>query len=146
LGEPAARSDEEQRFVEALRHCSPEIDLGADLAQAFVSIVREPKASDLDGWIARTREPVCPREMRAVAEGLLKDEAAVRAGLSLPWSNGQVEDQVNRLKPIKRMMYGRGGFDLLRRRVLHRPPGYRQATATVSALSVPGDRLVAAAA
>jgi hypothetical protein len=40
----------------------------------------------------------------------------------MPWSNGQLEGQVNRLKLIKRMMYGRGGFDLLRRRVLYRTP------------------------
>ncbi len=47
-----------------------------------------------------------------------KDEAAVRAALSLSWSNGQVEGQVNRLKLIKRQMYGRANFHLLRKRVL----------------------------
>jgi transposase len=146
LREPAARSDEEQRFVETLRQRCPKVDRGADLAQAFTSIVRERRAADFDGWIARSREAGCPREMRVFVEGLLKDEAAVRAALSLPWSNGQVEGHVNRLKLIKRMMYGRGGFDLLRRRVLHRPPGCRYATATVTAPSVQGHRLVATAA
>lgn len=53
-------------------------------------------ASDLDGWIARTGQTGPSREVRAFADGLLKDEAAVRAALSLPWSNGQVEGQVNR--------------------------------------------------
>nr|MBA2734414.1 transposase [Acidobacteriota bacterium] len=53
------------------------------------------------------------------AQGLLADEAAVRNALSSVWSNGQVEGQVNRLKMIKRQMYGRAKFDLLRARVLH---------------------------
>src|SRR5712691_1296748 len=51
---------------------------------------------------------------------LKKDYDAVKAGLTLSWSNGQTEGQVHRLKLIKRQMYGRGGFKLLRRRVLHR--------------------------
>ena len=104
------------------------------------------RASDLDGWIARTGEIGAPREVRAFADALLKDEAAVRAALSLPWSNGQVEGQVNRLNLIKRMMYGRGGFELLRRRVLHRPPLAGQQSATVTVPSIRGDRPVAAAA
>jgi transposase len=52
------------------------------------------------------------------AAGLDADGAAVRATLTLPWSSGQAEGQVNRLKLIKRQSYGRAGFDLLRRRVL----------------------------
>ena len=52
------------------------------------------------------------------ATGLRRDEAAITAAVSLPWSNGQVEGQVHRLKLIKRQMYGRAGFQLLRRRVL----------------------------
>jgi transposase len=50
---------------------------------------------------------------------LVQDQAAVEAALSLEWSNGQVEGQVNRLKFLKRQMYGRASFDLLRARVLH---------------------------
>jgi transposase len=49
---------------------------------------------------------------------LKQDEAAVKAALSLDWSNGQTEGQINRLKTLKRQMYGRAGFDLLRRRCL----------------------------
>lgn len=52
------------------------------------------------------------------AASLKQDLAAVEAGLSLPWSNGQTEGQVNRLKLVKRSMYGRANFDLLRARVL----------------------------
>jgi len=57
--------------------------------------------------------------LASLATGLQHDYAAVHAAFSLPWSNGQVEGQVNRLKCIKRQMYGRAKFDLLRLRVLH---------------------------
>ena len=56
-----------------------------------------------------------PRELAAI----INDIAAVRVALSQPWSNGPVEGQVNRLKMLKRQMYGRAKFDLLRSRVLH---------------------------
>ena len=54
----------------------------------------------------------------AYATSLQQDQAAVEAGLSLPWSNGPVEGSNNRLKFLKRRGYGRANFDLLRRRVL----------------------------
>ncbi|HEY3268695.1 MAG TPA: transposase [Armatimonadota bacterium] len=57
-------------------------------------------------------------EMRRFAKGLEQDRAAVEAAMALPWSNGPVEGAVQRLKTIKRQMYGRANFDLLRRRVL----------------------------
>ena len=133
LGEPEDRSDEDQQLVEALCGRSPEIERATSLAREFGRMVRDRRAPALDGWIARARGTGIPREMQRFAGGLLKDEAAVRAGLSLAWSNGQVEGQVNRLKLITRMMYGRGGFDLLRRRVLHRTPqvGQRAAKAMI---------------
>ena len=60
------------------------------------------------------------KELRAFAKGLLKDAAAVRAGLSLSWSSGPTEGFVNRLKLLKRQAYGRAGVDCLRHRIL--PP------------------------
>ena len=60
-----------------------------------------------------------PRELRTFATGLKSDYDAVKAGLTTTWSNGQLEGQVNRLKLIKRQMYGRAKFDLLRQRVLY---------------------------
>jgi transposase len=50
--------------------------------------------------------------------GLQKDISAIAAAVESPWSTGQVEGQINRLKMIKRQMYGRAGFELLRARVL----------------------------
>jgi len=57
--------------------------------------------------------------MRRFALGLRNDAGAVHAGLTLSYSNGQTEGQINRLKLVKRAMYGRGTFEILRQRVLH---------------------------
>ena len=65
--------------------------------------------------------PSC-KSLKSFANGLRSDLAAVRNALSMPWSNGQVEGQINRLKFIKRQMYGRAKLDLLRKRVLYRVP------------------------
>jgi transposase len=62
----------------------------------------------------------CRRGTTIFTVGLRRDQAAVAAALSCEWSNGQTEGQINRLKTIKRQMYGRANFDLLRARVLHR--------------------------
>jgi transposase len=58
------------------------------------------------------------KELRAFVKGLLKDEAAVRAGLSLVWSNGPTEGFIHRLKLLKRQAYGRAGVDFLQHRIL----------------------------
>ena len=121
LRAPTERNDDEVRLADALCGKCPEIRRAAHLECDFREIVRERRAADLDNWILRAAATETPRELQRFAQGLLQDESAVRAALTLPWSNGQVEGQVNRLKLIKRTMYGRGGFELLRRRVLHRP-------------------------
>ena len=97
------------------------------LARRFTALVRscclacdDPSPApchDLDAWLTEARAcGVCAIE--TFAAGLEQDGAAVRAALTTPWSNGQAEGQITRLKLIKRTMYGRAGFDLLRRRVL----------------------------
>ncbi len=68
----------------------------------------------------RGHASVC-EALKQFAKGIKQDLAAVTNALSLPWSNGQTEGQVNRLKLIKRQMYGRANFDLLRKRVLATP-------------------------
>jgi transposase len=85
-----------------------------DLAMRFAAMVRGRTSEAFEAWQA----DAAGSELQSFANGLGQDEAAVRAALSLPWSNGQTEGQINRLKLIKRQMYGRGGFDLLRARVL----------------------------
>lgn len=72
----------------------------------------------LAAWITEARASGVEDLVR-FAIGLLPDFPAIQAGFILPWSQGQTEGQVNRLKMIKRMLYGRAGFDLLRQMVLH---------------------------
>ena len=102
----------------ALCQICPEVERAAALAQAFGQLVRERRVSGLDPWRAAA-EASGIRELRRFALGLRQDYAAVRAALDQPWSQGQTEGQVTRLKLLKRMMYGRANFDLLRLRVLH---------------------------
>ena len=77
-------------------------------------MVKDQVADAFGGWLREAEASA----LAPFAAGLRRDEDAVRAALTEPWSNGQVEGQVNRLKVIKREMYGRAGFDLLRCRVL----------------------------
>ena len=83
-------------------------------------MVREHTADPLASWL-ETAKKCCLSEMRSFANGIQRDLAAVTAGLSLPWSNGQVEGQVNRLKLLKRAMYGHAKFDLLKHTLLAPP-------------------------
>ena len=69
-------------------------------------------------WLERAEASAQP-EIRSFAPGLRRDHAAVEAAITSVWSNGQTEGQVNRLKALKRQMYGRAKLDLLRKRFLH---------------------------
>src|SRR4051812_33169932 len=111
------RTNEQQTFVDHLVRLD-EVGPIAELARQFVQIIRDRPSEELDGWIERAKNSTAP-ELRRFAAGLKRDEAAVRAALEEPWSNGQVEGQVHRLKLIKRQMYGRGKLDLLRARLQH---------------------------
>ncbi len=87
------------------------------LAQDFDRLVRERDAAALAPWLLRA-EASGEAEFRAFAVGLRRDLAAVTAALTAAWSSGQVEGQVNRLKSLKRAVFGRANIDLLRRRVI----------------------------
>ena len=82
-------------------------------------IVRHRQEDRLDSWLDKVKISGLPA-LLSFANGLLKDLVAVRNALHYAWSNGQTEGQVNRLKFIKRSMYGRANFDLLPKRVLAR--------------------------
>jgi transposase len=103
-------------YLERLLSQAPEIRQAQQLAHDFRRIVRGRKAAELDEWISEVRRSGLT-ELANFAEGLAGDEA-VRAALSSEWSNGQVEGQVGRLKTLKRQMYGRATFSLLRLRML----------------------------
>ena len=111
--ETLTRAD--RQFVDTLTALSSEIRAAAEAVNEFDRILRERDAAAFDLWLATTQATA----LRGFATGIINDIAAVRVALSQPWSNGPVEGQVNRLKMLKRQMYGRAKFDLLRSRVLH---------------------------
>lgn len=87
------------------------------LVQRFRQLVKERQAEQLDRWLDDCQNTELT-QLKTFAKGIQQDYDAIRAALSQPWSNGQTEGQVNRLKFIKRQMYGRASFELLRARVL----------------------------
>jgi transposase len=113
--------DQEQRhWRDMLLQHSQQAARAYPLAQRFVQMVKQRQAEALDAWLL---DALCSEVPQLVyfARGLQQDYAAVKAALELPWSSGQTEGQITRLKLIKRQMYGRAKFDLLRLRVLHPP-------------------------
>jgi transposase len=111
--------DEQGRsVVEAVCRQCAEVQSARNLSHEFRRLVGQRHGDRLDAWVTRATAETAPREISSFAACLKQDYDAVKAGLTLEWSNGQVEGQVNRLKLLKRQMYGRAGFDLLRARVL----------------------------
>ena len=113
------RLEWQQSYLTQLCEQDPQIAQTYELIQAFTTMLRERGGERLDEWLERVEKQGIA-ELQSFAQGLKKDYEAVKAGLTLSWSNGQTEGQVHRLKLIKRQMYGRGSFKLLRKRVLHR--------------------------
>ena len=107
--------EEERCFAEALCTVAPKVKQASKQVRAFADLLNQADPTKLEPWL----EEAARTDLQGFASGLRQDEAAVRAAIIEPWSNGPVEGQVNRLKLIKRSMYGRAGFDLLRQRVLH---------------------------
>ena len=110
---------EEQVLRKAILECCAELETSTVLAHKFGEMLRERRAHDLQAWISLASDQATPSDLCRFAAGLTADLAAVQAALSVPWSNGQVEGQINRLKLVKRQMYGRANFDLLRSRFLY---------------------------
>jgi transposase len=114
---PEGRDEDKQRRLDRLRAGDAALREGLDLAAEFAALVRKAGNTSFAEWLAAVEGSGCG-ELRSFAAGLRQDEAAVVGALTEAWSNGPVEGQVNRLKTIKRQMYGRAGFELLRARVL----------------------------
>lgn len=104
------------KLKQLLSRC-PELEAVADCVRAFAQMMTERRGYDLDSWLTRA-EHTGLKPLRSLARGLRQDFDAVTAGLTLEWSSGRVEGNVNRIKRIKRDGYGRAGFDLLRRQIL----------------------------
>ena len=116
LGAPDNLTEEQRTYVRRLAAAVPLIATAQQLAQAFGRLVRKRDHAAQSGWLQQA-EGSGVAELRAVAVGMRRDQAAIAAALVLPWSQGQTEGQVTRLKLLKRAMYGRGGLDLLRGRL-----------------------------
>jgi transposase len=116
--EESQLSDFEQSLKAAVFSKCAEVEKGWKVACDFLSLFKDRVAEGLTKWLELATESSVPRELQRFAIGIKRDSAAVLAAITLPWNNGQTEGQVNRLKTIKRQMYGRGNFDLLRLRVL----------------------------
>lgn len=95
----------------------PAVAKGYALGHQFTKMVRHHLPKKLPAWLKACRDSSIP-EFASFADGIAKDLSAIRAALTLQWSNGQLKGQVNQLKLLKRQMYGRANFDLLPIRVL----------------------------
>ncbi len=104
--------------IEQICQASDELRTLYLLSQEFVTLLKERQAEALDGWLKRAKESHVS-ELGSFVNGIRRDYAAVRAAFSLAFSNGVVEGHVNRLKFLKRQMFGRAHLDLLRVKVLH---------------------------
>jgi transposase len=114
------RPEAETQQLAQLHAHSAECAEAIDLAQDFATLVRQRQPTQLDAWLQRATTSA-QEALRRFATGLRDDYAAVKAGMTLPWSNGPVEGHINRLKMLKRQMFGRAHLDLLSRRFVLAP-------------------------
>lgn len=114
---PKQRRSDEQRWVDAVTIAHPQVGAAEHLAQQFRQVFNDHDSEALKSWLAKTVASDIP-ELKGFVAGVERDYDAVVAAVEWHWSNGQVEGQIHRLKLLKRQMYGRSGFELLRRRVL----------------------------
>jgi transposase len=109
-------TDTERKGLHHIRQ-DADVEMVYGLAQQFLRLVRQRQPMAFEPWLTACLTSGIP-DLQTFATGLQREREAVMAALTLPWSTGQVEGQVNRLKLIKRQGYGRASFDLLRHRVL----------------------------
>ena len=109
---------QERRQLVELQSQEGEVAEAIRLSQDLAALVRQRQPAQLDGWLERAATSAVQAFARW-ATSLRDDSAAVKAGVSLPWSTGPVEGQINRLKMLKRQMFGRANIDLVRLRVLY---------------------------
>ena len=110
-------SEEEAEKLRLMREASVEVNKIYQIVQRFMEMVWQRKGEELEGWMAEVKESLY-EEMHSFVRGIERDKAAVVAGLTLAYSNGPTEGHNNRLKLIKRSMYGRAKLELLKQRVL----------------------------
>lgn len=117
VGDPEDLSSAERDALERAVETCADVAAIYPLVQRFADMVRSREAGGFGRWLKESLS--CGvKGFETFAMGLKREQPAVEAALSLPYSNGQTEGQVNRLKMIKKQMYGRASFGLLRRRFL----------------------------
>jgi transposase len=116
--DPKKLDEIEREDLAAFCQASAPLKKAYDLLQDFLSMVHKREGQRLDAWLAKAAQSGLA-ELQSFAAGVEKDKDAVQAGLTWPMNNGMVEGHVTKLKLIKRQMYGKAGFALLRQRVLH---------------------------
>jgi transposase len=117
MGRPEQRDEAAKERIAELREAHVDLAVAITLAEGFAELVRTRAPAALDDWLDQAAASALP-SFRSFAASLRRDYAAVRAGVELEWSTGPVEGTINRLKMVKRTMYGRASFELLQRRVL----------------------------
>lgn len=117
LKRPENRKEEHEKLIEQIHAAQPKLDATLVLAREFASMIRGRKAEELAPWLKKAEQSGY-RGWNNFVAGLKQDQAAIRAALTYEWSNGPTEGHINRLKCLKRQMYGRAKDDLLRKRVL----------------------------
>ena len=100
--------------VAAVETGVPTLVEAREIIAEFHMMIRRKTEAGLTSWIERARTSL----VASFGSGVVKDEAAVRAAITLPWSSGQTEGQITRLKLVRRQMYGRGNIDLLQARLI----------------------------
>ncbi|MGW4380443.1 ISL3 family transposase [Kitasatospora sp. NPDC004531] len=117
LRRPTALPEAEQLQLKAVLARCPELDALTPHVRAFAVMLTERQGERLPNWLDAVRQDDLP-SLHTLAAGIDRDRDAVIAGPTLPWNSGVVEGHVNRIKMLERQMFGRAGFELLRKRVL----------------------------
>jgi transposase len=117
MKKPAALDTTEAERIEQLRKADVMLATAINFVQEFAVIVRERQPSRLDDWLERTEQSAIP-PLVSFVNGIRRDYVAVKAGITLAYSNGPTEGHINRLKILKRQMFGRAKLDLLKKRVM----------------------------
>jgi transposase len=118
IREQTALTPQEQEELTFIRQASPTAEMAYGLVQDFLTMVRKRQGERLESWIEAVQQGAIS-ELQSFVNGILKDKEAVVAGLTLVYSNGPVEAQVQKLKVVKRAMFGRAKLPLLRQRLLN---------------------------
>ncbi|MFE5668601.1 ISL3 family transposase [Streptomyces niveus] len=117
LGRPETVTEPEQLQLKTVRTHCPELDALTRHVRSFAVMLTQRQGEHLPAWLDTVRQDDLP-SLHTLAAGIDRDLNAVTAGLTLPWSSGAVEGHANRIKMLKRQMFGHSGFALLRKRVL----------------------------